>query len=113
MAATTQIVAALVSPTTAPRACRIVPAPMKPTPVTIWPATRVASVAPWTIVNDSCVYSAEPMQIRMLVRRPAGLPPSSRSSPMAPPNSVARPSCSSSSSRKMSITRSSIRPPRT
>src|SRR6266496_27942 len=78
MAATTQIVAALVSPTTAPRAWRIVPAPMKPTPVTIWPATRVASVAPCTIVSDSCVYRAEPMQIRMLVRRPAGLPPSSR-----------------------------------
>src|SRR5881397_2654133 len=44
MAATTQIVAALVKPTTAPRAWRIVPAPMNPTPVTICAATRVVSV---------------------------------------------------------------------
>src|SRR5439155_780953 len=43
MAATTQIVAALVRPTTAPRACRIVPAPMNPTPVTICAAIRVGS----------------------------------------------------------------------
>src|SRR5437867_7037498 len=74
---------------------------MKPTPVTIWPATRVASVAPCTMESDSCVYSADPMQIRMLVRSPAGLPPSSRSRPMAPPSSVARPSCSMRSRRKI------------
>src|SRR5712691_4228031 len=37
------------------------------------------------------------MQMRMLVRRPAGLPPNSRSRPIAPPSRVASPSCSSSS----------------
>src|SRR5919197_4891839 len=112
MAATTQIVAALVRPTTAPRACRIVPAPMKPTPVTICAATRVVSIpagiVPFgarNIAIERCVYSTDPMQIRILVRSPAGLPPSSRSSPIAPPRSVARPICSMRSSRKISIAR--------
>src|SRR5881398_2140596 len=54
-AATTQIVAALVRPTTAPRACRIVPAPMNPTPVTICAAMRVGSAFPAAIVNESLV----------------------------------------------------------
>src|SRR5438045_3291845 len=48
------------------------------------------------------------MQIRMLVRSPAGLPPSSRSKPIAPPSNVARPSCSMRSSRKISIRRCHI-----
>ena len=55
MAATTQMVAALVRPTTAPRAWRIVPAPMNPTPVTICAATRVGSAVPAAIVIDSFV----------------------------------------------------------
>src|SRR6266487_3655529 len=108
IAATTQIVAALVRPTTAPRAWRIVPAPIKPTPVTICAATRVVSVPAGitpvlavSIASERCVYSTDPMQIRMLVRSPAGLPPSSRSRPMAPPSSVARPSCSMRSRRKI------------
>src|SRR5436190_1814167 len=108
------MVAALVRPTTAPRACRIVPAPMKPTPVTICAATRVGSEFPEAIVIDSLVYKTEPMQIRMFVRRPAGFPPSSRSSPMAPPNRVARLSWRNSSSRNISIicwTKCCIRPP--
>src|SRR5262245_11340810 len=42
------------------------------------------------------------MQMRMLVRRPAGLPPSSRSRPTAPPRTTARPSCSIRSSRNTS-----------
>src|ERR1051325_5905438 len=112
IAATTQMVAALVSPTTAPRAWRIVPAPMKPTPVTIWAATRVVSVPGGidpppadSIASDRWVYSTEPTQIRMLVRSPAGLPPISRSRPIAPPSSVARPSCSIKSSRKISTMR--------
>src|SRR3989441_9503989 len=42
------------------------------------------------------------MQMRMLVRRPAGLPPSSRSRPMAPPNRVARHNWRNSSSRNTS-----------
>src|SRR6267143_79756 len=109
IAATTQMVAALVSPTTAPRACRIVPAPMNPTPVTICAATRVVSVPGGmppllaaSIASERCVYSTEPMQMRMLVRSPAGLPPSSRSRPIAPPSRVARPTWSISSSRKSS-----------
>src|SRR5436190_698481 len=112
MAATTQIVAALVRPTTAPRACRIVPAPMKPTPVTICAATRVVSVqagieppGPRSMAIERWVYSTDPTQIRMFVRSPAGLPPSSRSSPIAPPSSVARPSCNIKSRRKISIAR--------
>src|SRR5438132_6344093 len=98
------MVAALVRPTTAPRACRMVPAPMKPTPVTICAAMRVGSAFPPASETDSLVYSTEPMQIRMFVRRPAGLPPSSRSRPIAPPNSVARPTWSISSRRKISTT---------
>src|SRR5258705_2232546 len=42
------------------------------------------------------------MQIRIFVRRPAGLPPSSRSRPIAPPRSVARPTWSISSRRNIS-----------
>src|SRR3989442_735514 len=117
MAATTQIVAALVKPTTAPRAWRIVPAPMKPTPVTICAATRVVSVPggiappmPLIMASERCVYSTEPMQIKMLVLSPAGFPPSSRSRPMAPPSSVARPSCNIRSRRKISMTRWNISP---
>src|SRR2546422_9948272 len=111
------MVAALVSPTTAPRAWRIVPAPMKPTRVTICAATRVVSVPeaiapalPDSIASDRCVYSPEPMQIKMLVLSPAGLPPSSRSRPIAPPSSVARPSCNIRSRRKISMTRWNISP---
>src|SRR5216117_182182 len=96
------MVAALVRPTTAPRACRMVPAPMKLTPVTICAAMRVGSAFPPASETDSLVYSTEPMQIRMFVRRPAGLPPSSRSRPIAPPNSVARLSCRNSSRRNIS-----------
>src|SRR2546427_2025741 len=117
MAATTQIVAALVKPTTAPRAWRIVPAPMSPTPVTICAARGVVSVpagiAPATALTragERCVYSTEPMQIKMLVLSPAGLPPSSRSRPIAPPSSVARPSCNIRSRRKISMTRWNISP---
>src|SRR5919198_808740 len=117
IAATTQIVAALVNPTTAPRACKIVPAPIKPTPVTICAATRVVSVPggmapplPLSIARDRCVYSTDPMQMRILVLRPAGLPPSSRSRPIAPPSTVARPTWSMRSKRKISTTRLSISP---
>src|SRR2546426_321337 len=109
------MVAALVSPTTAPRAWRIVPAPMNPTPVTIWAATRVVSVPAGmtpvvavSIASERCVYSTDPMQMRMLVRSPAGLPPSSRSRPIAPPSKVASPSWSMRSRRKISTARASI-----
>src|SRR3989441_3031381 len=110
IAATTHIVAALVSPTTAPRAWRIVPAPMKPTPVTICPATRVGSAAAPTMAMDTCVYSTEPMQMRMLVRNPAGLPRSSRSTPIAPQSSVPKPPCATSARRNISAIRRIISP---
>src|ERR1041384_3023362 len=108
MAATTQIVAALVRPTTAPRAWSIVPAPMNPTPATICAPTRGGllprAIAPaaLSIASERCVYRTEPTQIRMFVRSPAGLPPSSRSKPIAPPNRTASPICSISCSRKIS-----------
>ena len=43
IAATDHRLAAVVSPRTCPRYWRIVPAPMKPMPVTIWAAIRVGS----------------------------------------------------------------------
>ena len=91
------MVAADVSPTIAPSACRIAPAPRKPIPETICAAMRVVSpygrpsgVKPICAMSiESCVNSAAPTQIRMFVRSPAGLFDSSRSMPIAPPRSVA------------------------
>src|SRR5437667_7296250 len=100
MAATTQIVAALVRPVTAPRVWRMVPAPMKPTPARIWAATRPGSPLSAAMRMDRTVNRVAPMLMRMFVRRPAGFPFSSRSRPMAPPRTTARTSCMSSSSRK-------------
>ena len=100
MAATTQMVAALVRPVTAPRVWRMVPAPMKPTPARIWAATRPGSPLSAAMRMDSTVKSVAPMLMRMLVRRPAGFPFSSRSRPMAPPSTTARTSWTSSSSRR-------------
>ena len=79
------MVAALVRPVTYPWECRMVPAPMKPTPVRIWAAMRPGSPVPAPIWIERCVKVAAPMQMRMFVRRPAGLPFSSRSRPMIPP----------------------------
>ena len=98
MAATTQMVAALVRPETEPRMCRMVPAPMKPTPVMTLAAMRSGLAWP-PMSSERCVNRAAPTQIRMLVRSPAGLPFISRSMPMAPPSTAASASCSSSSRR--------------
>src|SRR5438128_5407119 len=98
MAATTQIVAALVKPVTAPRVWRMVPAPMKPTPARIWAATRPGSPRSAAMRTERSVNRVAPMLMRMLVRRPAGFPFSSRSRPMAPPSTTARTSWTSSSS---------------
>src|SRR6266849_3569795 len=101
MAATTQIVAALVRPVTAPRVWRIVPAPMKPTPARIWAATRPGSPLSAAMRTERTVNRVAPMLMRMLVRRPAGFPFSSRSRPMAPPSKTARTSWTSSSSARV------------
>src|SRR5207249_10536037 len=59
---------------------------------------------------DTWVTSTEPMQMRLLVRNPAGLPPSSRSNPIAPPSSVANPTCATSARRSISAIRRIISP---
>src|SRR6266498_2863843 len=65
--------------------CRMVPAPMKPMPGRIWAATRPGSPRVAAMWSESTVKNVAPVQMRMLVRRPAGLPESSRSRPIAPP----------------------------
>ena len=70
MAATAQMVAAVVRPRTMSLRKKMVPAPRKPMPVTIWAATREGSVglkpyAP-TIVNRQ-----EPRETMVTVRSPA------------------------------------------
>src|SRR6266705_506999 len=93
--------------------CRMVPAPMKPMPGRIWAATRAGSPRVAAMWRESTVKNVAPVQMRMLVRRPAGLPLSSRSRPIAPPNTTASRSWNSSSNRRsrtrlkpMSCTRS-------
>jgi len=106
IAATTQIVAADVNPWIPPRVWRIVPAPRKPTPVTICAARRAGSAvrvgALAAIVSDRSVMIVAPRQMRMFVRSPAGFPESSRSSPISPPSRVARRSLKNRSSRSVS-----------
>src|SRR2546426_4354268 len=94
-AATTQIIAAEVRPVTRPRDWMIAPAPRKPIPVTICAARRPGSAGrPVAITMATCVdshmNSIEPRQMRMLVRKPGGLFFISRSTPMRPPQTIAR-----------------------
>src|SRR5882672_4080901 len=73
----------------------MVPAPRKPMPVTTWAAIRPGSpgcpgrrlVA---TLADSHMKSIDPRQMRMLVRKPAGFFLISRSTPMRPPQAIAR-----------------------
>jgi hypothetical protein len=93
MAATTHSVAAVVRPETPPLAWMMVPAPRKPTPVTIWAEMRPGSdIAPpmEAMVMDMSVSSAAPTQMRRFVRSPAGFWACWRSHPMAPPRIAAR-----------------------
>ena len=72
MAAVAQIVAAVVSPYMVTPLRRIVPAPRKPAPVTIWAATLDRS----GVSNpkaDIIVNIAEPRHTNDSVRSPAGL----------------------------------------
>src|SRR5258708_23135415 len=88
-AALTHTVAAVVSPCTPSRLWRIVPAPRKPIPLTIWAAIRVPSAAPGASITDIIVKIAAPSAMRMLVRKPALLRRSSRSAPNSPPTAAA------------------------
>ena len=86
IAATTHTVAALVSPSTRFRVCRISPAPRNPMPCTMFDATRLLSVIPGPASTpESTVNSAHPMHSSMLVRRPEALCRHSRSTPIRPP----------------------------
>ena len=89
MAAVAQIVAAVVSPDMVTPLRRIVPAPRKPTPVTIWAATL-----DWSAVSNLkakiIVNIAEPRHTNDRVRSPAGLSALRRSYPTAQPNTAAQ-----------------------
>src|SRR6185503_16788085 len=94
-AETSQIIAADVRPMIRPREWRIVPAPRKPIPVTTCAAIRPGSLGLSNAITmatfvDSHMNSIDPRQIRMLVRKPAGLSLISRSTPMSPPQTIAR-----------------------
>src|SRR6476646_1656135 len=94
IAATTQRLAAVVSPRPERPWRMIAPAPRKPIPVTIWAAIRVGSyVTPFRAEKlksvqayaETIVNSAEPTPTSMWVRNPASRSLSSRSAPIAPP----------------------------
>src|SRR5690606_11086243 len=96
-AAASQIVAAVVKPMTRPESLSSTPAPRKPTPVTIFAATRTGSSSP-PIRSENVVNKVAPVQIRMIVRNPAGRSRYSRSAPISPPmradiKSLIRSSC--------------------
>src|SRR6266702_7381697 len=87
MDATTNTLAALVSPLTRLRLWRIRPAPRKPIPCTMFEATRpLSGLASPASTADSSVKNAAPIQMSRLVRTPAALRLTSRSSPMSPPS---------------------------
>src|SRR5918995_2562023 len=101
IAATNHSVAAVVSPRTESPCRMIAPAPRKPMPLTICAAMRVGSnTSPLGVEKDqsdhayaeTIVNSAEPTDTSRCVRNPAPRSRSSRSNPIAPPSSAARPS---------------------
>ncbi|MNL64474.1 hypothetical protein D3C87_1886920 [compost metagenome] len=81
-AAVTHTIAAVVIPTTRLFSRKMIPAPMKPMPVTMLAAIRPASEL---ILMERIVNSVDPIAIRMSVRNPADLLRYSRSAPMIPP----------------------------
>ena len=98
IAATSQSVAAVVSPRTERPWRMIAPAPRKPMPLTICAAIRVGSVRTseppltrnsWKPYAETSVKSAEPTQTTRCVRSPACRSRSSRSRPIAPPSTAA------------------------
>src|ERR671935_1217634 len=108
IAATTQSVAAVVSPRTDSPWRMIAPAPRKPIPVTICAAMRVGSARmtlwpdvrnAWKPYAETIVNRAEPSATSKCVRRPASRSRSSRSIPISPPSAAASASRSSDSSQ--------------
>ena len=83
-AAAIQMVEAVVSPTTCPLSRRITPAPMNPIPATILAAMRTGSLATPSS-KDRMVNSADPKQMKVMVRNPAALSWNSRSAPISHP----------------------------
>src|SRR2546430_16526312 len=84
--ATTQIIAAVVRPRTSSPCLRMLPAPRKPTPVTIWAAIRVGStVLPKIGIRPSPVNKHEPAPMSAIVRIPAAWPLIERSVPSGRP----------------------------
>src|SRR5581483_818298 len=118
IAATTQSVAAVVSPRTDRPSRMMAPAPRKPMPVTIWAAMRVGSArttaAPlvrnsWKPNAEMIVKSAEPSETSRCVRTPASRSRISRSKPTAAPRNAAsrrRPAIVPSPSDGMLLARS-------
>src|SRR3954453_23886595 len=99
IAATTQRVAAVVSPRTEGPWRMIAPAPRKPMPVTICAAIRVGSARTtdwpearnsWNPYAETIVKRADPTETSRWVRRPASRSRSSRSTPIRPPSTAAR-----------------------
>src|SRR5467141_2566719 len=83
IAATTQMVAAVVKPLTSDPVRRMAPAPRKPTPVTICAAMRVGSTRlPKMGSRPTVVNRHAPTPTSAIVRMPAGWPWYSRSEPM-------------------------------
>jgi hypothetical protein len=87
MAAVAQRLAAVVMPCTLSFSAQMVPAPMKPIPATMPPATW-AGWAPKLV--DIMVKRHAPSDTSMCVRSPAGLCDFSRSMPTMAPNATAR-----------------------
>src|SRR5258708_12128150 len=90
MAATNQIVAAVVTPWMLVVPLGRKPPQRKPTPVKIWAATRPES--PLELVNayPTIVNADEPSAIKAIVRMPAGFSLRCRSIPTQAPHSSAR-----------------------
>src|SRR4051794_1320912 len=106
IAATTQSVAAVVSPRTEKPCRMIAPAPRKPIPVTTCAAMRVGSARTmllpparnsWKPYAETIVNRAEPSETRRCVLTPASRSRSSRSNPTIPPSPHANASRTSAS----------------
>src|SRR5712692_2718601 len=91
IAASTNIVAAVVIPIRPPASRKIAPAPRKPMPCTIFEAIRVLPVSPnrRAISPERMVNNAVARQTKRLVRMPAGRRRRSRSIPMTVPSAAA------------------------
>src|ERR1700730_10839578 len=90
MAATNQMVAAVVTPCMLVLPLSSSPPPRAPSPVTIWAATRPESPLEVVKAYPTMVNAAEPSAIKAIVRIPAGFSLRCRSIPTQAPQSSAR-----------------------